>query len=67
MLLEMDVLDPVEKIWWCYFVLSDSDFDDSDSDLDDSDSEGTLGGEKIVALDRRLKVALNRRKNGGVT
>ena len=45
MLSEMDVLDPVEKIWWCYFVLSDLDFDDSDSDLDDSDSEGTLGGE----------------------
>ena len=45
MLSEMDVLDPVEKIWCCYFVLSDPDSDDSDSDLDDSDSEGTSGGE----------------------
>ena len=44
MLSEMDVLDPVEKIWWI-FVLNDSDSDDSDSDLDDSDSEGTSGGE----------------------
>ena len=45
MLSEMDVLDPVEKIWWCYFVLNNSDSVDSDSDLDDSDSEGTSGGE----------------------
>ena len=44
MLSEMDVLDPVEKIWRI-FVLNDSDSDDSDSDLDDSESEGTSGGE----------------------
>ena len=44
MLSEMDVLDPVENIWWI-FVLNDSDSDDSDSDLDDADSEGTSGGE----------------------
>ena len=40
----MYVQDPNENIWW-FFVVDDSDLDESDLDLDTEDSEETLGGE----------------------